>query len=76
MTQEKQQTKPGMFESKHWKAVLTIIAGLLTFGAPYVVYIMVHPLKLGFFVSMGAGGIVFLIGLVFIWYLIKKKIIS
>jgi hypothetical protein len=55
---------------------LTIIAGLLTFGAPYAVYIMVHPLKLNFFVSMAAGGIVFMIGLFFIWYLIKKKIIS
>ena len=76
MTQEKQQTKPRIFESKHGKAILTIIAGLLTFGAPYAVYIMVHPLKLSFFVSMAAGGIVFMIGLFFIWYLIKNKVIS
>jgi hypothetical protein len=76
MTQEKQQTKPGMLESRYWKLVLTVIAALLTFGAPYVVYLTVHALKMGWFISIGSGGIVFVIGLALIWYLIKNKVIS
>jgi len=76
MTQEKQQTKPGMLESRHWKLALILIAALLTFGAPYVVYLSVHALKMDQFISIGSGGIVFVLGLALIWYLIKKKVIS
>jgi hypothetical protein len=76
MTQEKQQTRPGMLESRYWKVVFTVIAAFLTFGSPYLVYLMVHALKMGWFISIGSGGVLFVIGLVLIWYLIKKKVIS
>ena len=76
MTQEKQQTRPGMLVSRYWKVVFTVIAAFLTFGSPYLVYLMVHALKMGWFISIGSGGVLFVIGLVLIWYLIKKKVIS
>ena len=76
MTQEKQQTRPGMLESRYWKVVFTVIAAFLTFGSPYLVYLMVHALKMGWFISIGSGGVLFVIGLGLIWYLIKKKVIS
>jgi len=76
MTQEKQQTRPGMLESRYWKVIFTVIAAFLTFGSPYLVYLMVHALKMGWFISIGSGGVLFVIGLVLIWYLIKKKVIS
>ena len=65
-----------MLESKYWKVLLTVIAGLLTFGSPYLVYLMTHALDIGWFISIGAGAVLFVIGLVLIWYLIKKKVIS
>jgi hypothetical protein len=76
MTKEKQPTRPGMFESRYWKAVLTIFAVVLTFGSPYLVYVMTHALHIGWFSSIGSGGVLFATGLVLIWYLIKKKVIS
>jgi hypothetical protein len=76
MTQEKQQTRSGMFESRYRKVIFTVIAAFLTFGSPYLVYLMIHALKMGWFVSIGSGGVLFVIGLVLIWYLIKKKVIS
>jgi hypothetical protein len=76
MTEEKQQTKPGMLESRYWKVVFTIIAAVLTFGSPYLVYVMIHALDMGWFISIGSGGVLFMVGLVLIWYLIKKKVIS
>ncbi|MCJ7767218.1 hypothetical protein MUP79_02355 [Candidatus Bathyarchaeota archaeon] len=76
MTQEKQQTRPGMLGSRYWKVVFTVIAAFLTFGSPYLVYLMVHALKMGWFISIGSGGVLFVIGLGLIWYLIKKKVIS
>jgi len=76
MTEEKQQIKPGMLESKYWKVVFTIIAAVLTFGSPYLVYVMTSALDMGWFISIGSGGVLFMVGLVLIWYLIKKKVIS
>jgi hypothetical protein len=76
MTEEKQQIKPGMLESKYWKVVFTIIAAVLTFGSPYLVYVMTKALGMGWFISIGSGGVLFMVGLVLIWYLIKKKVIS
>jgi hypothetical protein len=79
MTQEKQQTRPGILESKYWKVILTVIAALLTFGSPYLVYVMTRvtrALDMGWFISIGSGGVLFAVGLALIWYLIKKKVIS
>lgn len=76
MTPDKQQIKVGMFESRYRKVILTVIAGFLTFGSPYLVYFMVRALDMGWFISIGSGGVLFVIGLALIWYLIREKIIS
>jgi hypothetical protein len=76
MAQKTKQTGTGMMSSKYWKLLLVILAGLFTFGAPYVVYMSNSFLKRGIFFSFTGGFVSLIIGLVLIWYLIKKKVIS
>jgi hypothetical protein len=63
--------------SKFWKTLLTVLAAFLTFAGPtYMVYVLMRILKIDYFVSMTSGIVLFITGLVLIWYLIRKKIIS
>lgn len=62
--------------SKYLNIVLVILAGLFTFGAPYVAFMASDFLKRGVFFSFTGGFLSLAIGLVLIWYLIKRKIIS
>jgi len=63
--------------SKFWKTLLTVLAAFLTFAGPtYIVYVLMNILKIDYFVSMISGFVLFIAGLVLIWYLIRKKIIS
>jgi hypothetical protein len=79
MTQEKQQTRSRILESRQWKVILTVIAALLTFGSPYLAYVMTRvtrALDMSWFISIGSGGVLFVVGLGLIWYLIREKVIS
>jgi|GEM_PF-1134127 len=76
MAKETKETRTGMMSSKYWKLLLIILAGLFTFGAPYVVYIASSFLKRGIFFSFAGGFVSLIIGLLLIWYLIKSKVIS
>jgi cytochrome c oxidase assembly factor CtaG len=63
--------------SKFWRTLLTVLAAFLTFAGPtYVVYVLLRILKIDYFLSMISGIVLFMAGLVLIWYLIKNKIIS
>lgn len=75
MAQEK-QVKTGLFGSRHWKALLVIIAGLFTFGGPYLAYVFVHLFKLSVAISIVSGLALFVVGLVLVWYLVKNKVIT
>jgi uncharacterized membrane protein SpoIIM required for sporulation len=76
MAQDKEETGARMLNTRYGKVILTVIAGFLTFGSPYLVYLMSNALDIGWFISIGSGGILFVIGLVLIWYLIRKKVIA
>jgi len=82
MTEKKRESKGKIsarldLSSKFWKTLLTVLAAVLTFAGPtYVVYVFINILKIDYFLSMISGVVLFLIGLVLIWYLIKNKIIS
>jgi hypothetical protein len=65
-----------MLKSKYWRLLLVILAGLFTFGAPYVTFIASNYLKRGVFFSFSGGFLSFGIGLALVWYLIKQKVIS
>ena len=76
MTEEKQQPKAGFQGSKYMKMLLVIIMALLLFGGPYVVYVFIHILEVGYLVSTICGFAMVLAGLMLMWYLIKTKVIS
>jgi len=78
MTKRKGETSARVdLSSKFWKTLLTVLAAFLTFAGPtYMVYVLRNILEIDYFVSMASGIALFIAGLVLIWYLIKKKIIS
>ena len=78
MAKKKGETSARLdLSSKFWKTLLTVLAAFLTFAGPtYMVYVLMNMLKIDYFVSMTSGIVLFVAGLVLIWYLIRKKIIS
>jgi hypothetical protein len=64
-------------ESKFTKIALTLVAVLLIFVGPtYVPYLMFDVAKIDYFASIGVGAALFIVGLVMLIYLIRKKVIS
>jgi hypothetical protein len=80
MTEKKEKSKSTRLDlnSKFWKTFLVILAAFLTFAGPtYVVYVVfLKILKMDYAVSIASGFALFIVGLVLIWYLIKRKVIS
>ena len=64
-------------DSKAMKTLLTLIAAVLVFiGPTYAVYAFVRVLNLDYAVSMVTGIVLFIIGLLLIWFLVRKKAIT
>jgi hypothetical protein len=62
--------------SKFWRTVLVIVAALLIFAGPtYVPYVLADHLNVNYVASIVSGVVLLIIGLVLMWYLIRKKII-
>jgi hypothetical protein len=77
MTEENQEMKTGMFESKFWRTTLIIIAALLVFAGPtYMIHVLIISLGVDYWVSMATGFVVFIVGLLLLVYLFRKKVIS
>jgi len=82
MIQQKQKSKSKIFlrfdlSSKIWKTFLVVLAAFLTFAGPtYVVYALQNILGIDYAVSMVSGFVLFIAGLLLVWYLIKNKVIS
>jgi hypothetical protein len=70
------ESETGMLSSKYWRAFLVIVSAAFTFGGPYVAYVFTSVLGIGFTLSVISGFVLFIIGLVLIWYLVRKKVIS
>ena len=63
--------------SRFWKTFLTLLAVFLIFAGPtYVVYALTNVLNMEYMLSMLSGGVLFIVGLVLLWYLVKNKVIS
>jgi cytochrome c oxidase assembly factor CtaG len=80
MTEKKEKSKSSRLDlnSKFWKTFLVILAAFLTFAGPtYIVYVVfLKILNIDYVVSMFSGFALFIAGLLLIWYLIKRKVIS
>ena len=63
--------------SKFWRIFLVIVAALLIFAGPtYVPYLLVDRLNVSYATSMVSGLALLIVGLVLMWYLIRKKVIT
>ena len=65
------------FDSKFWRTTLVIIAGLLIFAGPtYVPYVLSNILRVDYVASVVSGVVLLVIGLLLMWYLVRKKVIT
>jgi len=68
----------GMFDmnSKFWRATLLIVSVLLIFAGPtYIPYLMVDILGVNYVASVVLGVVLLILGLVLLWFLVRKKVI-
>ncbi|MGD6852921.1 MAG: hypothetical protein ACQCN6_12760 [Candidatus Bathyarchaeia archaeon] len=64
-------------ESKFTRIALTVVAVLLLFAGPtYLPYLMVDVLQINYFAGIGTGAVLFVVGLVMLFYLIRKRVIT
>ena len=78
MNKNKEDKSFGGFgvSSKFWRIFLVIVAALLIFAGPaYVPYLLVDILKVNYVASIVSGVVLLIIGLVLMWFLVRKKII-
>ena len=78
MNKNNQDKNSGRFgvSSKFWRTFLVIVAALLIFAGPtYVPYLLVDLLKVNYVASIVSGLALLIIGLVLMWFLVRKKII-
>jgi len=73
----KESGSSGMFNlnSKFWKTFLTIVAVILIFAGPTYVTYALNALNIGYLASVLVGVALFAVGLVLLFYLIRKKVI-
>ena len=78
MNRNKEDKSSGGFDlsSKFWRTFLVLVATLLIFVGPtYVPYLLVDILKVNYVASIVSGVVLLIIGLVLMWFLVRKKII-
>ena len=79
MNENDESESSGMFDfdSKFWRTALVVVAGLLIFGGPtYVPYVLSTILRVDYVASVVSGVVLLVIGLLLMWYLIRKKVIT
>jgi hypothetical protein len=75
--EEKETVGNDFLSSKFWRVLLVIISVIMIFAGPtYVIYGLVVLLGVNLAASFVTGFILFAVGLVLMWYLVRKKVIS
>jgi hypothetical protein len=71
------EVEVGGIESKFTRIALSIVSVFLIFVGPtYVPYLLSDVLKLNYYTSIGIGLVLFIVGLVLLIFLIRKKAIT
>jgi uncharacterized membrane protein HdeD (DUF308 family) len=77
MTQNNETIEASGIESKFSKIALTVVTVLLIFAGPtYVPYLLSDVLHADYFAAIGIGLVLFIVGLVMMVYLIRKKVLT
>jgi hypothetical protein len=61
--------------SRFRKRILVVLAALFVFSGPYVVLMLSNALDLDYALSMASGIAVFVVGLILLWYVLRKNLV-
>jgi len=76
MEEDNENTQVTGIYSKFSRITLTVLSMLILFAGPtYIPYIM-SKVHIDLVVTSAVGGVLFIVGLVFMFWLVKKKIIA
>lgn len=77
MTEENENVQVSGLDSKFMKVAMTIFAVFLIFVGPtYVPLLLSDVLHVDYIASIGLGAVLFIVGLLLLVYLIRKKVIE
>ena len=77
MSENNENVEVSGLDSKFMKVLLIIVAGLLIFVGPtYIPYLLSDILKVDYVASVVMGALLFIVGLVMLIYLYRKKVIE
>jgi hypothetical protein len=77
MTENQSSETVGFMESKFGKTLMVIVSMILVFAGPtYIVYGLAGVLHVNLMASLAVGFALFAVGMVMVFYLVRKKIIS
>ena len=77
MTENNENIQVSGIESKFMKVAMTIVAVFLMFiGPTYIPFLLSDVLKVDYIASIGLGAVLFILGLVVLIYLVRKKVIE
>jgi len=77
MTEKNENLQVSGLDSKFMKVAMTIVAVFLIFVGPtYGPYLMADVLKIDYVASVVVGAVLFIVGLVLLVFLIRKKVIE
>jgi hypothetical protein len=75
--EENLTAQSGMLSSKFMRTLLVIVSVFLIFAGPtYFIYGLAVLLGVNLAASFAAGFVLFVIGLVLMWYLVRNKVIT
>ena len=76
MTEKNENVQVSGIDSKSMKILLTVFAVFLIFVGPtYIPYLLSDILHVDYIASVAVGAVLFIVGLVMLVYLIRKKVI-
>ena len=77
MTEDNENVQVSGLDSKFMKVAMTIVAVFLIFVGPtYIPFLLSDVLHVDYIASIGLGAVLFIVGLLVLVYLIRKKVIE
>ena len=77
MTEDNENVQVSGLDSKFMKVAMTIVSVFLIFVGPtYIPFMLSDVLHVDYIASIGLGAVLFIVGLLVLVYLIRKKVIE
>lgn len=77
MIENNENVEVSGIESKFTRIALTLVAVFLIFVGPtYIPYLMVNVVGMEYVASIGVGLVLFVLGIVMLFFLVRKKVVT